>query len=121
MKTKVSVESVTSELDLVRDGALASEQFGAAHAAVVSKAKLHGIMIDRKETGAPGDFAGVQTAEELLALAKEQLGDEIAGVLAAIYAKREAEALPGNACGAAIVESIDVFPDLGKTPTEGNA
>jgi hypothetical protein len=112
VKTRVTVESITEELDAIRDGANAALQFGAAKGAVETKAKLHGLLIERKEAGAPGDFAGLQSVDDVLALVKAELGDETATVLASVLARRD----QGTA-----IENVEEFPDLGDTPTEGNA
>jgi phage terminase small subunit len=53
--------------------------------------KEQGMFIDRKESGAPGDFAGLQSADEVLELVRKELGDETAAMLAAALTKREAE------------------------------
>lgn len=89
MKTRVTVESVTDELNAIRDRAMALDQPAAARGAVETKAKLHGLLVDRKETGQPGDFAGLQTAEQVLSLLKAELGDDIAALVAAKLAQRE--------------------------------
>lgn len=89
VKTRVTVESITEELNAVTAGATAAEQFGAARAAIETKAKLHGLLVERKETGQPGDFAGLTSADEVLDLVRKELGAETADVLAAALSKRE--------------------------------
>jgi hypothetical protein len=91
MKTRVTVESITNELDRIAAGAEANLQFGAAKGAVETKAKLHGLLIDRKESGLPGDFAGLQE-QDVVALVRKELGDAAAALLIA--------SLPGIACDA---------------------
>ncbi len=64
-------------------------------------AKLVGLLVDRKEQGQPGDFAGLQSAAEVLERITAELGPETAAALAALARKDEvSEALPGNACDA---------------------
>jgi hypothetical protein len=53
----------------------------------LAKGKLHGLIVDRKESGAPGDFAGLTSADEVLALVKTELGEETAALLAAALAR----------------------------------
>lgn len=84
MKTQVTVESITTDLDRIAAGAEAAAQWAAAKGAVETKAKLHGLLVDRKETGGPGEFAGLSTAEDVLALVKAELGDGIAAALARV-------------------------------------
>ena len=114
-KTRVTAETIRDELDAISGLAKGAGQYAAAHAAVVSKAKLFGLMIERKEAGAPGDFAGMQTADDVRKAVEEELGSEVAALIGAALARREAT-LPGNACDAATTETIDEFP-----ATEGNA
>jgi len=64
-KTKVSIESLANELEEDRALARSLGQAGAAIQATTLKAKLFGLLVDRKESGAPGDFAGLQRQEIL--------------------------------------------------------
>lgn len=84
MKTRVTVESITAELDAAQELARRVEQPGAAIQAIATKAKLHGLLIDRKETGQPGDFAAAKTADEVLAAVRAELGDDAARALSAL-------------------------------------
>lgn len=94
VKTRVTVESLTEELDAVRDGALAAEQYGAAKAAIDTKAKLHGFLVERHEVGQPGDFAALDDAAALLAKVRAELGDDAADLVAAFMRKGETEPAP---------------------------
>jgi len=86
-RNRVTVDSLLQ--DLADDRALARElgQPSAAIAATQLSAKLVGLLIDRKEAGAPGDFAGLASADEVLALVKTELGEETAALLAAALAR----------------------------------
>lgn len=53
---KVTVESMTNLYADLLNGARSAGNFNAAKGAADSLAKLHGLMIDRKEAGGPGDF-----------------------------------------------------------------
>lgn len=75
MKTRVTVESITREFDEARELALKVDQPGAAIAATANKAKLHGLLIDRKESGAPGDFAGLASPDEVREKIRQELGE----------------------------------------------
>lgn len=44
-------------------------------------------MVDRKEIGAPGDFAALETEEGVLALVQEELGEQAAALLIAVLDK----------------------------------
>lgn len=104
MKTRVTVESLTQELDEARELAARVDQPSAMTAATIAKGKLHGLMVERKESGQPGDFAGQQSAADVMAAVEAELGKEAAALLTAALARRdeasEAEALPGDACDA---------------------
>src|SRR5260370_4559972 len=90
-KTRVTVEMITDQLDEDRAFARRLKQPAAAHAATVSKAKLHGLLVDRKESGAPGEFGALQTCDEVLALVRQELGHEAADALATALAKHEVD------------------------------
>lgn len=47
------------------------------------------LLIDRKESGAPGDFDKMQTADKVMALVRAELGDAAAAALAAALARDE--------------------------------
>lgn len=89
MKTRVTVDSISSQLDEDRQFAVKVDQAGPALNATIAKAKLHGLMVDRKESGAPGEFANLQTADEVLALVRAELGEAAAAALVAAMAQQE--------------------------------
>jgi len=82
-KTKISLETLLS--DLADDRALARElgQPSAAIAATTLAAKLTGLLVERKESGAPGDFAGL-TAEQAIDQVRKDHGEAKAAALAAL-------------------------------------
>lgn len=91
VKTRVTVETLTEEFNAAIELAKATGNPSAITGAALAKGKLHGLIVDRKESGAPGDFAGLQTQEQVLALLKAELGDEVAALLAAKLAMQESE------------------------------
>ena len=94
MKTRVTVESITAELDAAQELAKRVEQPGAAIQAIATKAKLHGLLIDRKETGQPGEFQAAKTADEVLAAVRAELGEDAARALAALAGLAKPDAAP---------------------------
>jgi hypothetical protein len=94
MKTRVTVETITAELDEAAALAKRVEQPGAAIQAIATKAKLHGLLIDRKETGQPGDFQAAKTAEDVLAAVRAELGEAAAQALAAMVGQALPETKP---------------------------
>jgi hypothetical protein len=89
VKTRVTVASMSEEFDEIKTAAMADKQYAAAKGAADSKAKLHGLMIERKEHGNAGEFAGLTSVEDILAKAREELGDDAADALMAILDKSD--------------------------------
>lgn len=89
MKTRVTVETLTDEFNEAIELAKVTKNPSALTGAAIAKGKLHGLIIERKEAGAPGDFAGLQSADEVLALVRSELGDETAALLAKALGKQE--------------------------------
>jgi hypothetical protein len=71
--------------DLAADRALARTlgEPSAAIAATHLTAKLVGLLGDRKERGEPGDFTGLQSEADVIALVRAALGEAQANTLAA--------------------------------------
>lgn len=85
-KTEISLQSLLS--DLAEDRALARSlgQVSAAVQATQLSAKLTGHLVERKETGSPGDFAGLKNAGEVLDVIRRELGDTAAAAIEAALA-----------------------------------
>lgn len=68
----VTLGSILQELDEARELAISLGQPAAAAAASLGKAKLAGLIIDRKETGLPGEFKSLEgmTVDELRAFVR---------------------------------------------------
>lgn len=79
-----TVDTILGELEDDRRLAHASAQAGAAVSATIGKAKLLGMIVDRKEVGTPGDFAALDSIQAILALAAKELGNDAAAMLSAI-------------------------------------
>ncbi|SRR5258708_821977 len=65
-RAEVTVQSLLEELEAAREGATSAEQFAAVTGAVIAKAKLKGLMVDRLAVGSPSDFAACETVEQVL-------------------------------------------------------
>jgi hypothetical protein len=65
-ENKVTVESLLNELEEARQKATSLDQLSAATAAIMGKAKISGLLINRTEIGAPGDFSKCQSTEEVV-------------------------------------------------------
>lgn len=87
----ITKQWVLAKLVTNAERALEREDGSTANRALELIGKEQGMFIDRKESGAPGDFAQQQTAEEVLDLVRKELGEETAALLAAALGRREAE------------------------------
>ena len=77
-----TVDTILNELEDGRQLAHATSQPGAAVSASIGKARLLGMIVDRKETGAPGEFAALDTVKAILEAARKELGHEAVIALA---------------------------------------
>ena len=57
----------------------------------MSKARLLGLVVDRKESGAPGEFANMQSVQDVVDLVRRELGDQAADALGGLL---QADAVP---------------------------
>jgi hypothetical protein len=73
-RTKVTISSLIKEAEEVRGLAVAERQLGAANTAIVTKAKLAGLWVDRSEVGEV-DLTQM-TQEELKDYLCERYGEE---------------------------------------------
>jgi hypothetical protein len=94
MKTRVTVESLTEELNRAIEIAEETKNPSALTGATIAKGKLHGLMIDRREAGAPGDFAGLDDEKDLIAAMRRELGDQVTNAIVASVNEAEVEQLP---------------------------
>lgn len=109
-RNRVTVDSLLDDLRADRDLARVLGQPSAAIAATQLTAKLVGLLVDRKESGAPGDFASLQTPEAVLDAVRKDLGDAAADVVARLLSQATpADALPGSAGTA--TEALDTARD----------
>lgn len=90
-RNRITVDSLLQDLADDRKLARTLGQPSAAIAATQLSAKLVGLLVDRKESGQPGDFAGLQSASEVLALVRAELGEETAALLSAALERRGEE------------------------------
>jgi len=91
MKTRVTVESLTDEFNDAIALAKETKNAPAITQAALAKGKLHGLIVDRKESGAPGDFAALTTVDEVLTVIRSELGEGAAAALTAALARDEPE------------------------------
>ena len=80
-RSAVTLDTLLDDLEAARERAHELGQPSAAIAATMGKARLLGLLVDRKEHGAPGEFAPTLTAAEVLERVREELGDAAADAL----------------------------------------
>jgi hypothetical protein len=100
-KAEVTRESILAELEEARLMAKDNGQPAAAVSASMGKAKLVGLVVDRKEVGAPGEFADLE----------DMTSDELREHFAALVRSLEAEAGFGD--------PADFAEGAGKGPPRG--
>ena len=72
---EISEDSLLEELEQARLAALENQQASAAVAATMGKAKLCGMLVERKETGKPGDFDNMSIEELRAFLKQDKIGN----------------------------------------------
>lgn len=102
-RSDITLEKLLSDIAEARALAMSSAQPSAAIAASQLSAKLVGLLVDRKESGAPGDFAILTTPQQVLDAIRAELGDAAADVLQAAVAR------PGDA--SVLPDEVDPLPE----------
>ena len=99
-RNRITVDTLLDDLASDRELARTLGQPSAAIAATQLSAKLVGLLVERKESGQPGDFAGLQSAADVLAQLATELGPETAALLSAALERREEQASAPDAIDA---------------------
>ena len=75
----VTVESLIDEAEQARRGAMGAGQYAAAVAAVKEKGVLSGKRVERRESGAPGEFVEIEnmTASQLVEFIRKQAEESL--------------------------------------------
>lgn len=92
-KTEITLQSLLTDLAEDRRQAKALGQMAPAIQATQLAAKLTGHLVDRKETGGPGDFAGAKDTSEVLDVIRRELGDAAAAAIEAALAPSQASSV----------------------------
>jgi hypothetical protein len=95
-RNAVTVDTLIDELAADRALARRLGQPSAAIQATMLTAKLVGLLVDRKETGRPGECVGLQSESEVLARVRSELGEDCAETLAAALAQQDQDDPPGH-------------------------
>jgi hypothetical protein len=110
-RSDITIEKLLSDAEDARKLAMETKQVAAATGAGQFQAKLVGLLVDRRETGSPGDFAGLATPQEVIEAIRLELGEDAAKALAALVAPKAApppeepgqEAIEPNAQGSGAI------------------
>lgn len=86
-RSDITMEKLISDAEEARKLALRIDQPSAATGATTLQAKLVGLLVERKEQGQPGDFAGLSTPEQVMDAIRTELGEGAALALQAILGK----------------------------------
>lgn len=86
-RSDITVEKLLSDAEEARKLAIETKQVAAATGASQFQAKLVGLLVDRRETGAPGDFQGLTSADEIIAAIRAEMGEDAAKALLALVGK----------------------------------
>ena len=78
-RAEVTLASLLAELEVARQLALTKGQASAAVQATMGKAKLAGLIVDRREVGSPGEFDHLTDAELVAKAARDARDLGIAG------------------------------------------
>lgn len=113
-KADITVDRILNEYEDARALAIQQGKPEAMMAASEKKAKLVGLLIDRREQGNAGDFDSLQTPEEVIALLTEQAGPEAAEALAKALGLQPS-------IGTIRDDIYDHIPKLSELDVEGSA
>ncbi len=86
-RSDITIEKLLSDAEDARLLALRIDQPSAATGAATLQARLVGLLVDRKESGAPGEFAGLTSPEAVIEAIRLELGEDAARALQALVAK----------------------------------
>jgi phage terminase small subunit len=86
---EITVDTLLADLETDRALAHCEGQGSAAVQATMAKARLLGLIVDRKETGKPGEFEGLKTVDDVIAAVRTEFGDKVADALAQELAAHE--------------------------------
>ncbi len=84
-KADVTVDRILNEYEDARQIAISQAKPEAMMAASEKKAKLVGLLVDRREQGNVGDFENLQSPEEVIAKLSEECGPEVAEAAAKAF------------------------------------
>lgn len=87
---EITVDTLLADLETDRALAHCEGQGSAAVQATMAKARLLGLIVDRKETGKPGEFESLQSVDDVVAAVRNEFGDKTADALASTLVAQQA-------------------------------
>lgn len=112
---EITVDSLLADLETDRALAHSQGQGSAAVQATMAKARLLGLIVDRKESGAPGDFATLQTSAEVIEAVRREHGDAAADALARLI-DSATPTTPAPSIAGATTQEHGTADDTANTP-----
>jgi hypothetical protein len=88
---EITVDTLLADLETDRALAHCEGQGSAAVQATMAKARLLGLIVDRKETGKPGEFESLQSVDDVIQAVRTEFGDKTADALASTLVAQQAE------------------------------
>lgn len=86
-RSDITLEKLLSDAEDARALAMATNQPSAAKGASEFQAKLVGLLVERKESGAPGEFSGLTTPDAVIAAIRQEMGEDAANALLALVGR----------------------------------
>lgn len=90
-RSDITLDKLLTDLKDDRELAQRLGQPSAAIAATQLTAKLAGLLVDRKESGQPGDFSSLTSPADVLAAIRAEFGDDAVKLLTAQVVEHEPE------------------------------
>lgn len=87
---EITVDTLLADLETDRALAHCEGQGSAAVQATMAKARLLGLIVDRKETGKPGEFESLQSVADVIEAVRTEFGDKTADALATTLVAQQA-------------------------------
>ncbi len=84
-KADISFEKILNDYQYALEMAKANQEPGNIIAAAREQARLVGLLVDRRESGQPGDFDQMENISEILEAVEKQAGPEAAMALAKAF------------------------------------
>lgn len=120
-KQDVTVDRILNEYEEARQLAVNQSKPEAMMAASEKKAKLVGLLVDRREQGNAGDFDNLQTPSEVIAKLSEECGPQVAEAAAKAFGLTLTDLAQENSAANSIYDAVQDNMRLDNLDPEGSA